>query len=110
MQLNPTFISNIRDLYGETGEAWLNDLLSHLTQLGSKWGFRFLEVMPDLTYNFVGLVEVISTGETAILKMAPGDKNITTEVRWLGCFTEGVPKIYWYDDEHYAFLMERLEP
>lgn len=109
MHLNPTFISNIRDLYEETGESWLNDLPSLLTQLGSKWNLRFLDVMPDLTYNFVGLVEMIKTGETAILKMGPKSKNIETEVRWLGCFDEGVPKIYWHD-EHDAFLMERLEP
>lgn len=110
MHLNPTFTSNIQDLYGETGEAWLNNLPSLLTQLGSKWNFRFLHVMPDLTYNFVGLVEMIPTGETAILKMGPRRQNIETEVRWLGCFDEGVPKIYWHDETHDAFLMERLEP
>jgi streptomycin 6-kinase len=110
MHLNPTFISNIRDLYGETGEAWLNDLPSLLTQLGSKWNLRFLNVMPDLTYNFVGLVEVIPTGETATLKIGPTSKNIETEVQWLRCFNQGVPKIYWHDEDYYAFLMERLEP
>lgn len=110
MQLNGTFISNIRDLYGEDGKFWLNDLPAHITQLAEKWGFRFLEVMPDLTYNFVGLMEVIATGEAAILKIAPVNKNIATEVKWLKCFNEGVPKIFWYDAAHNAFLMERLEP
>lgn len=110
MQLNSIFISNIRDLYGETGEAWLNNLPSLLTQLAEKWNLHFLEVMPDLTYNFVGLVEMIPTGETAILKMGPKRQNIETEVRWLGCFNEGVPKIYRHDETHHAFLMERLEP
>src|SRR5262245_55433144 len=110
MQINSTFISNIQDLYGKEGTAWINELPSHVTQLAEKWGFRFLKVMPGLTYNFVALIEIISTGESAILKMAPRNKSITTEVRWLRCFNEGVPKIYWYDDEHHAFLMERLEP
>lgn len=110
MHLNPTFISNIRDLYGETGEAWIKDLPSLLAQLGSKWNLRFLKVMPNLTYNFVGLVEMMAMGETAILKMAPGSQNIETEVLWLGCFDEAVPKIYWHDETYHAFLMERLEP
>ncbi len=110
MHLNPTFVSNIRDLYGEIGEAWLKDLPSLLTHLGSKWNFRFLDMLQDLTYNFVGLVEMMPTGETAILKMGPGSKNIETEVRWLGCFNQGVPKVYWHDEIHNAFLMERLEP
>ena len=110
MSLNPTFTSNIRDLYGETGEAWLKDLPLLLAQLADKWNFRFLDVMADLTYNFVGLVEMIPTGKTAILKIGPQRQNIATEVRWLKCFDAGVPKVYWHDEEHDAFLMERLEP
>ncbi|MBA3814801.1 MAG: phosphotransferase [Alphaproteobacteria bacterium] len=110
MHLNPTFTSNIQNLYGETGAAWLNNLPSLLTQLSSKWNLRFLHVVPDLTYNFVCLIEIIPTGETAILKMGPGSTNIETEVRWLQCFNKGVPKVYWHDEEYDAFLMERLEP
>jgi len=108
--LNSTFVSNLLDLYGEEGEAWIRDLPSQLTQLSAKWNLRFLNVMPDLTYNFVGLVEMIPTGERAIIKMGLRAKNIATEVQWLQCFNQGVPKIYWHDDEHHAFLMERLEP
>lgn len=107
--LNSTFVSNILDLYGEEGKIWINNLPSHLTQLSAKWNFRFLKVMPDLTYNFVGLVELIPTGEPAIIKMGLRCENIATEVRWLEYF-RGVPKIYWYDKEHHAYLMECLEP
>lgn len=94
MQLHSTFVSNIRDLYGEIGEAWLKKLPSLLIQLGSKWNLRFLHVMPGLTYNFVCLVEMIPTGKTAILKIGPGSKNIEMEVQWLGCFNKGIPQIY----------------
>ena len=66
--------------------------------------------MPHLTYNFVGLAELKSTGELAIIKIAPVSKNISVEARWLQCFTKGVPKIYWYDEEQNALLMERLTP
>jgi streptomycin 6-kinase len=108
--LNSTFVSNIRDLYGEEGETWINNLSSHLTHLSEKWNFRFLNVMSNLTYNFVGLVEVMPTGERAIIKMGPRRKNIAAEVQWLQCFNKGVPKIYWHDDEHHAYLMECLAP
>ncbi len=110
MPLNPAFVANIQDLYGETGDVWLKELPFLLDQLGSKWNFRFLKEMPNLTYHFVGLVEMISTGEAAILKMGPRHQTIETEVRWLGCFNQGVPKIYWHDETLDAFLMERLEP
>jgi streptomycin 6-kinase len=103
-------MSNIRDLYSAEGEAWIKDLPSLLSQLGSKWNLRFLDVMPDLTYNFVGVLEMIPTGETAILKMAPEGKNIETEVRWLQCLDASVPKVYWHDETRHAFLMERLTP
>lgn len=108
--LNSTFISNNRDLYGAEGESWINDLPSRLAQLSKKWKFRFLNVMPDLTYNFVGVVEVIPTGKRAVINIGPRGKNVATEVQWLQCFNKGVPKIYWHDDEHHAYLMEYLEP
>ncbi|MFO1257290.1 MAG: aminoglycoside phosphotransferase family protein [Gammaproteobacteria bacterium] len=108
MQLNPNFISNIQDVYGETGQSWLTELPSHLTRLCEKYDLRFLSLMPDLTYHFVGLVEIIATAETAIIKMAPTNQNIDTEVKWLQCFNQGVPKIYWFDEEQHACLMERI--
>lgn len=110
MQLNPTFISNIRDVYGERGVSWINDLPSQLMLLEAKWNLRFLKIMPDLSYHFVGLVEVKSTGEYAIIKIAPVSKDISIEAKWLHCFTKGVPKVYWYDEEQYALLMEYLTP
>jgi streptomycin 6-kinase len=110
MNLNSRFASNIRDLYGEEGESWIKDLPSRLVQLAEKWDLRFLHVMPALTYNFVGLVERLSTGRTAILKMGPKRQNIEAEVQWFGCFNKGVPKIYWCDEQQNAFLMERFEP
>ncbi|MDI9634590.1 aminoglycoside phosphotransferase family protein [Kamptonema cortianum] len=108
--LNSTFVSNLRDLYGKEGEDWINNLSSRVIQLSEKWNFRFLNVMPNLTYNFVALVEVIPTGERAILKMGLRHENIATEVRWLQCFSKGIPKVYWHDDEYHAFLMKCLEP
>jgi len=110
MQLNPAFISNVRDLYGETGAAWLNNLPSQLALLSAKWEMRFLQAMPNLSYHFVGLAEFISTGQIAIIKIAPVSKNISTEATWLHCFTKGVPQVYWYDEEQCALAMERLKP
>jgi streptomycin 6-kinase len=110
MQLNPTFVSNIRDIYGKAGESWLKDLPTQLQQLAAKWNLRLLEAMPDLSYNFVGLAEIRSTGEIAIIKIAPVGEYIAVEARWLRCFNKGVPKLYQHDEEQHALLMERLEP
>ncbi len=71
MQFNPTFISHIHDLYGEPGEAWLQKLPNLLSQLSTLWNFHFLNPMPNLSYNFVGLVKMNETAQTAVLKIAP---------------------------------------
>jgi len=110
MQLNSAFISNIRDIYGEKGNSWIHDLPSQLKLLSTKWNIDFLEVMPNLSYNFVGLTKNKSTDELAIIKIAPVNNNISIEAKWLQCFTKGVPKVYWYDEEQNALLMERLMP
>lgn len=110
MKYNTSFVSNIKEIYGKSGEAWIEKIEDHVAALCTKWDLEFLSAMPNLTYNFVGLVKILSTGETAILKMALEDKYIITEVKCLQCFTDGVPKIHWYDEEKYAILMEQLKP
>jgi len=110
MQFNPTFISNIRDVYGEAGRLWLQELPSRLKYLSSLWNFRLLSPMASLTYHYVGLVEMNSTKETAVLKMAPVGANIASEVKWLRCMGGAAPKLYAFDKGANAFLMENLKP
>lgn len=110
MQFNPTFTSNIRDLYGEAGGLWLQELPARLKYLSSLWKFRLLSSMPSLTYHYVGLVEMNSTKERVVLKMAPAGANIASEVKWLRCREGVAPKVYAFDEEANAFLMENLQP
>jgi streptomycin 6-kinase len=108
MKLSPNFVSNIKDIYGEEGRAWLSDLPNKITTLAQHWIFTFLQPVPDLSYNFVGLVR-FPNNQSAILKMSPG-KNLTREMHWLNCIEEGVPKIYAYDENLNAYVMEHLQP
>jgi len=110
MQLNMAFISNIHDIYGEAGSLWLQDLPLRLKHLSAVWNFHHLRPMPSLTYNYVGLVRMNSTNQTAIIKMAPYGANIVSEMRWLSCMEGISPKIYAFDEGLNAFLMESLEP
>jgi len=110
MNFNQNFITNIREIYGKPGDDWLNNIEVNLARLCRKRNLIFVSVMPNLTYHFVCLVKIISTNETAVLKMALDDKHIVNEVRCLQCFKDGVPRIYWYDKQEHAILMEYLEP
>lgn len=109
MQLNPILVKNIQEIYGERGETWLNQLPAQMEKICKKWHLEFLHALPQLTYHFVSLVRTES-GATAVLKMAVDSSLIQHEQAWLKCFTAGVPKIYWYDNENSAFLLEHLVP
>ncbi len=110
MQLNSSFISNIKDLYGELGITWMKKLPTDINQLCERYGLNFIKIMPNLTYHFIGLVAIAATGEKAILKMAPTNENMDKEAQWLQCFDKAVPKVFWYDEAQYALLMEYLVP
>ncbi|MDO8953578.1 MAG: aminoglycoside phosphotransferase family protein [Gammaproteobacteria bacterium] len=105
-----TLITTIRTLYGEAGEIWLYELPTQIKELSHTLGFRFISVIPNLSYNFVGLVEMPARDQIAILKIGLDNTRIASEVKWLGSIGEGVPKIYAYDEAHNAYLMECLQP
>lgn len=111
MENLPTdFVTNIQATYGKTGDIWLKQLPIHLETLSKLWDFNFIKPLSNLSYNFVGLVELNSNHELAILKTAPSGGSIASEVRCLKCFNKGVPHIFKMDEQLNAFLMERLEP
>lgn len=110
MTLQPTFIENICAAYGESGKIWLEKLSSHLEALATHWDFRFIRAFSELSYNFVALVELNSTGELVILKTAPNEGSIVPEVHWLQHFNGVTPYILKVDEERNAFLMEYLDP
>jgi streptomycin 6-kinase len=110
MHLKQSFTSNVHDIFGETGEAWLKELPQHLEDLADLWGFVFLQPMPNLSYNFVALVRMNATAKTAILKMAPKGGSLIPEMRWLQCIDKGVPELYRHDESLNAYLMQHLEP
>lgn len=110
MQLDPLFTSNIRGIYGEEGDVWLQGLEARIEALSSLWQFRFLRPMADLSYNFVGLVERKAPLKLAVLKMAPQSSPLKREIQWLTGVTKGTPEVYAKEEKLNAFLMEYLEP
>lgn len=110
MHLNPTFLSNVHDIYGQIGDAWMKDIDQRIEYMATLWEFRFLKPMPHLSYNFVGLVEMKTSSKRAILKMAPETGSLISEMKWLQCIEKGVPEIYKFDESLNAYLMEYLEP
>lgn len=110
MNLSKNFVTNIHATYGDTGRNWLEQLPSLIDLLAKKWDFRFIEPVPDLSFNFVALVELNSSHTVVILKTAPECASIIPEAQWLQNFHRGTPRIFEISLEQNAFLMERLAP
>lgn len=110
MNLPEDFTLNINATYGEAGKIWLQQLDAHLEHLSTHWNCRFLRTVSNLSYSFVGLVELNTNHQIAVLKTAPSGSSIIAEANWLKNFKKGVPNIFDVYQERYAFLMERLEP
>ncbi|CAN5431943.1 aminoglycoside phosphotransferase family protein [soil metagenome] len=110
MELQPTFVNNIHDVYGDAGKLWLAQLPTHIDTLSKYWNFRFIDQVPRLTYSFVSLVQINDSDEIVILKIAPDAERILAEAHWLQSFKKGVPNIYAVDKEKNAFLLEYLQP
>lgn len=110
MHLPSPFITNIHAAYGDAGKLWLKQLPQQLEGLAKQWDFRFVKPVTNLAYNFVGIVELHTTGEPAIIKISPDSKSIVAEMHCLQCFKRDVPKIFNFDENQRAFLMEHLTP
>lgn len=105
-----SFKRTIELAYGDMGKNWLQQLPQLLNDFSKKWDFKFLNLVDNLSYSFVGLVELNANHELAILKMTPPREHIISEIHCLHCFKKNVPKIYQFDENHHAFLMEYLKP
>lgn len=110
MELSSTFINNIYAVYGEAGKIWLAQLPNQIELLATKWNFRFIQKVPDLSYSFVAIVELNTQGKSAVLKITPDHKRTLSELHCLQCFTKGVPQIYAFDEENNMLLLEHIKP
>lgn len=110
MQLPNQFTINIRSAFGSEGVQWLAELPKKLRHLSNQWDFKFIHPISHLTFNFVALVEMNSTGQKVILKMAPPNSSIQSEIRWLKHFNGIVPSVILSDSKENAFLMEECKP
>ncbi len=105
---NDYFISNIKEIYLETGDQWLRDIPVKINELGLEWDFEITRVMPHLSYSFVALVKY--QGDDAIIKMAPSDQCLEQEIQCLSGFQKDSPTIFHFDKRNNAALMEYIHP
>lgn len=109
LNLSEVYVSNVKDIHGELAMAWLDDLPALINAFEQKWKFRFLGPVSNLSYNFVGKVKFISSGETGIIKMGLSD-SIVEEYTWLQSINKGTVRVLFSDAGKKVFAMQELEP
>ena len=132
MNLSPEFVSNIQNVYGEEGHAFLKSLPDLIADASARWGLSNVVPSPELSYNFVAFAKSSFTAKNAkgarekinlrdlsalggsnevVIKMGVPNRGIRSEIAALKLFNgEGACKLLDYDEERCWLLLERLNP
>ena len=102
-----TFQSNIISIYGEKGEAWLNELPQLVLAISSRLGLRDLKEVTNLTYNYV--LSGFQGDNPIILKLGLDHELLTREAFALKCF-KGVGAVKVLAEDDGILLLERAVP
>ncbi len=119
MNLPPEFISNIQNVFGEEGDAFLKALPDLIAEASARWGLTDIRPSPELSYNFVAFAKspsprgrgVRGEGKDVVLKMGVPNREMRSEIAALRLFNgEGACKLLDYDEERCWLLLEKLNP
>ena len=109
MNLPAAFVSNIRNVFKERGDAFLDTLPDLIAQASAKWGLINIQPVPTLSYNFAAFAK--RGKESVVLKMGVPNREFLSEMEALLLFDgEGACKLIDWDEEKYWMLLERLKP
>jgi streptomycin 6-kinase len=102
-----TFHSNILNIYGEKGKAWLTELPAIVLAISLRLGLRDLKEVANLTYNYV--LSGFQDDHPIILKFGLDYDALTREAFAIKCFKGGgAVKVLAEDDG--MLLLERAVP
>jgi streptomycin 6-kinase len=97
------------DLFGSTGQAWLDHLPALVAECEHRWS---IEVGPpfSLSYNFVAPA-VRADGSRLVLKLGVPNPELTSEIAAMQVYAgRGAPLLLESEPERGILLMERVEP
>jgi streptomycin 6-kinase len=109
-ELPERFIKTTLDLYGQTGQIWLENLPPLLAETEQRWEFKLEGGMYPLSYNFTA-PGIGRDGLLVVLKAGFPNPELTCEIEALRLFGgKGAVRIFEADPDIGVFLMERLIP
>lgn len=102
-----TFKSNLISIYGEKGQAWLNELPKLVAATSSKCDLCDLKEVTNLTYNYV--LSGLQGDHPIILKLGLDHEALTREAFALKCFA-GYGAVNVIVEDKKMLLLERAVP
>lgn len=104
------FAATIREVHGDSGSRWLEDLPALLAGCAERWALRIEGPFAELSYNYVTAVHC-ADGTEAVLKVGPPTPDLLSEMRVLRHLEgRGVARLLQSDEARGALLLERLRP
>lgn len=109
MNLPPRFCRTIQEVFGETGQLWLQNLPNLLTYCEQRWQIKALPPF-TLSYNYVAPA-IRSNGSELVLKLGVPNPELSSEIASLRLFAgQGINKLLDADEEQGILLLECLRP
>lgn len=103
------FEKNIISLYGQQGQEWLKNLSNFTNQIATKWNLTNLQVLQNLSYNYV--LSCYQNQNPVILKISFNKNDLQTEALTLKSFSgHGCVKLLEQDIELGALLIQKINP
>ena len=110
MNIPKFFKEKIIRVFGQKGHKWLSELPDIIDKSKKKWSLSNLSVVEDLSFNFICTAKSSIYGDV-VLKIGIPNTEFFTEVNALSNFKDDmICKIYDYDKEYGAILLERIIP
>jgi len=104
------WVQNIRDVHGQTGEAWLKRLPDTIQQCAARWSLAIHQPFEELSYNFV-VRATASNGDPVVVKAGVPGGELTSEIEALRTFDgKGACRLLQADAELGVMVLERVSP
>lgn len=110
MPIGETLRRKVIGVYGDAGIAWFERLPAVVRECAELWELKIGAPFADLSYNYV-TEATTRDGTRAVLKIGVPEPQQRREAEALRLFDgEGAARLFAFDLERGALLLERLEP
>lgn len=104
------FVNNIRGIFGQKGEVWLDRLPAVVSSLAQHWKLKNIAPVPNMTFNYVAKATTESN-HPVILKIGCDAELIDAEKHALAYFKgSGSIKLIDFHALHHALLLQQALP